>query len=234
MAMSVNDQVIGFLEDDPDQADLIGRWLELAGYRTRLFSSAAEFRRRQGSEAIDLLLLDWMLPDASGLEVVAWIRSSANARLPVIFLTARGTEADLVRGLNAGSDDYVIKPAKQQELIARVAAVLRRLGLAGVDGEAFEVPPYKVDSKRRRISFAGSEIELTPREFELATFLFRRHGRIVSRDSLLENVWNMSSAVSTRTVDTHISRLRKKLELNGEHGWRLAAVYQHGYRLEQT
>ncbi|HPG94841.1 MAG TPA: response regulator transcription factor [Dokdonella sp.] len=232
--MSVNDQVIGFLEDDPDQADLIGRWLELAGYRTRLFSSAAEFRRRQGSEAIDLLLLDWMLPDASGLEVVDWIRSSANSRLPVIFLTARGTEADLVRGLNAGGDDYVIKPAKQQELIARVAAVLRRLGLAGVDGEAFEVPPYNVDSKRRRISFAGSEIELTPREFELATFLFRRHGRIVSRDSLLENVWNMSSAVSTRTVDTHISRLRKKLELNGEHGWRLAAVYQHGYRLEQT
>ncbi|HOX72903.1 MAG TPA: response regulator transcription factor, partial [Dokdonella sp.] len=221
--MSVNDQVIGFLEDDPDQADLIGRWLELAGYRTRLFSSAAEFRRRQGSEAIDLLLLDWMLPDASGLEVVDWIRSSANSRLPVIFLTARGTEADLVRGLNAGGDDYVIKPAKQQELIARVAAVLRRLGLAGVDGEAFEVPPYNVDSKRRRISFAGSEIELTPREFELATFLFRRHGRIVSRDSLLENVWNMSSAVSTRTVDTHISRLRKKLELNGEHGWRLAA-----------
>jgi DNA-binding response OmpR family regulator len=232
--MSKLDPVIGFLEDDTDQADLILHWLEQAGYRTRMFASAAEFRRRQGAEAIDLLLLDWMLPDASGPEVADWIRSSANANLPIIFLTVRGSEADVVRGLNAGGDDYVVKPAKQQELIARVGAVLRRLGLEGVDGESFEVPPYTVDPKRQRISVGEQTTELTPREFELASFLFRRHGRIVSRDALLENVWNVNASVSTRTVDTHVSRLRKKLELNGEHGWRLSAVYQHGYRLEQT
>jgi DNA-binding response OmpR family regulator len=228
------DPVIGFLEDDSDQADLILYWLEQAGYRTRLFTSAAEFRRRQGSEAIDLLLLDWMLPDANGPEVVEWIRASPNARLPIIFLTARSSEADVVRGLNAGGDDYVVKPAKQHELVARVAAVLRRLGLEGGDGDAFELPPYRVDPKRQRIRFDDRDVELTPREFELAAFLFRRHGRIVSRDALLENVWNMNASVSTRTVDTHVSRLRKKLELNGEFGWRLSAVYQHGYRLEQA
>ncbi len=232
--MSNSELVIGFLEDDPDQSDLILHWLETAGYRTRLFQSAAEFRRRLGSEAIDLLLLDWMLPDASGIDVIEWIRSSANARLPVIFLTARTSEADMVRGLNAGGDDYVVKPAKQRELIARVASVLRRIGIEGVDSGQYDLPPYRVDTRRRRISYDGKEVELTPREFELATYLFRRHGRIVSRDALLENVWNMNASVSTRTVDTHVSRLRKKLDLNGEYGWRLAAVYQHGYRLEQT
>lgn len=226
--------IIGFLEDDPDQAVLVEHWLKQAGYRVRLFTTAAEFRRRQGVEAIDLLLLDWMLPDAIGPEVLEWVRDSANARLPVIFLTARGSEADLVRGLNSGGDDYVVKPARQSELIARVSAVLRRIGFGGDEQESFELPPYRVDAAHRRISFGDKEIELTPREFDLAVFIFRRHGRIVSRDSLLENVWNMSAAVTTRTVDTHISRLRKKLELNGEHGWRLAAVYQHGYRLEQA
>ncbi len=231
--MSNSDLVIGFLEDDPDQSDLILHWLDQAGYKTRLFRTAAEFRRRQGAEAVDLLLLDWMLPDSTGPEVIEWIRSSANASLPVIFLTARNSEADMVRGLNAGGDDYVVKPAKQNELIARVAVVLRRIGIESVDRGQFDLPPYSVDMRRRRISWNGKEVELTPREFELAIFLFRRHGRIVSRDSLLENVWNMNASVSTRTVDTHVSRLRKKLDLNGEHGWRLVAIYQHGYRLEQ-
>lgn len=226
--------VIGFLEDDPDQAVLVEHWLKQAGYRVRLFSSAAEFRRRQGVESVDLLLLDWMLPDATGPEVLQWVRDSANARLPVIFLTARGSEADLVRGLNSGGDDYVVKPARQSELMARVSAVLRRIGFGADEQESFELPPYQINATHRRISFGDKQIELTPREFDLAAFIFRRHGRIVSRDSLLENVWNMSAAVSTRTVDTHVSRLRKKLELSGEHGWRLAAVYQHGYRLEQA
>lgn len=227
-------QVIGFLEDDPDQADLVTAWLEAAGYRTRVYPSASEFRRRQGNEAIDLLLLDWMLPDAIGPDVLAWIRSSTNARLPVIFLTARDSEADLVRGFEVGGDDYVVKPVRQPELLARVAAVLRRVGPEGSGQADLELPPYRIDAQRRRIACAGNEFELTPREFELASFLFRRHGRIVSRDALLEHVWNLSPAVSTRTVDTHVSRLRKKLGLNGENGWRLAAVYQHGYRLEQT
>ena len=233
--MKNSDLVIGFLEDDPDQAELILHWLESAGYRTRMFQSAAEFRRRQGSEAIDLLLLDWGLPDSSGPEVIEWIRASANSRLPVIFLTARNSEADMVRGLNAGGDDYVVKPAKQHELVARVAAVLRRIGIeAADDGGKFELTPYRVDVRRRRIAYEGRDVELTPREFELAIYLFRRHGRIVSRDALLENVWNVNASVSTRTVDTHVSRLRKKLDLNGEFGWRLAAIYQHGYRLEQV
>lgn len=225
--------VVGLLEDDPDMAALVGQWLEDAGYATRWFRSVTQYRRRQGSEAIDLLLLDWMLPDGTGIDVIAAIRSSANNRLPVIFLTARDAEDDLVRGLSSGGDDYVIKPPKQRELIARVNAALRRQSGDGDTAEMIELSPYCVDVKRRRVSIEGRDIDLTQREFDLASFLFRRHGRIISRDALLENVWNLTSAVSTRTVDTHISRLRKKLALNGDNGWRLAAIYQHGYRLEQ-
>lgn len=232
--MSSPDAVVGLLEDDPDMAALVGHWLEEAGYAVRIYRHVAEYRRRQGSEAIDLLLLDWMLPDGSGIEVIESIRTSPNRNLPVIFLTARDAEDDMVRGLASGGDDYVVKPPKQRELLARVQALLRRYGGAGDAGETIELAPYRIESRRRRISIGGREVELTQREFDLATFLFRRHGRIISRDALLENVWNLSVAVTTRTVDTHVSRLRRKLELNGEQGWRLAAIYQHGYRLEQV
>jgi DNA-binding response OmpR family regulator len=151
----------------------------------------------------------------------------------VIFLTASGEESAIVEGLAAGADDYVVKPPKQGELLARVAAVLRRRGGEHDGNEALELPPYRVDPQRRQISIDGEPVELTQREYELACYLFRRQGRIVSRDALLENVWNLAGDVSTRTVDTHISRLRKKLGLSGENGWRLTAVYQHGYRIEQ-
>jgi two-component system, OmpR family, response regulator RegX3 len=227
------DLVVGLLEDDADQAAIVAQWLEEAGYTVRVFRTAAEFRRRQGVESIDLLLLDWVLPDTAGIDVLGWIRASGNSRLPVIFLTARDAEEDLVRALAAGGDDYVVKPAKRLELLARVNALLRRHGANGADGE-LDLGPYRIDMQRRRITLEGREVELTQREFELANFLFRRQGRIVGRDALLENVWNLNGAVSTRTVDTHVSRLRKKLHLDGGHGWRLAAIYQHGYRLEQV
>ena len=228
------DRVIGLLEDDADQAVLVREWLEESGYTVRVYRTASEFRRRHGGESIDLLLLDWMLPDTPGIEVLDAIRTSASGKLPVIFLPARGAEEDLVRGLASGGDDYVIKPAKKRELIARVSAVLRRHGGNGENDGELDLPPYRLDPRRRRISLNGRDVELTQREFDLANFLFRRQGRIVGREALLANVWNLSNAVSTRTVDTHVSRLRKKLDLNGENGWRLAAVYQHGYRLEHV
>lgn len=224
---------VGCLEDDQDQAALLRLWLEHAGYGCAVFRTATDFRRRLGSEAVDLLLLDRSLPDATGMEVLSFIRQSSNASLPVIFLTASGAESDIVEGLAAGADDYVVKPPKQGELLARVAAVLRRRG-ADVEGaDIVEMPPYRLDTQRRQILIDGQPVELTQREYELANYLFRRQGRIVSRDALLENVWNLAGDVTTRTVDTHISRLRKKLGLAGEHGWRLTAVYQHGYRIEQ-
>ncbi len=222
---------VGCVEDDPDQVGLLRLWLEQAGYGCAVFRTASDFRRGLGNEAVDLVLLDRALPDATGFEVLSWIRQSPNAGLPVIFLTASGEESDIIEGLAAGADDYVVKPPKQGELLARVAAVMRRRG-GDVDGvDVLELPPYQIDPQRRQVSVGGKAAELTQREYELACYLFRRQGRIVSRDALLENVWNRGG-VTTRTVDTHISRLRKKLGLSGEHGWRLTAVYQHGYRIE--
>ena len=231
--MSAVTWTVGCVEDDPDQTALLRLWLEHAGYGCAVFRTANDFRRRLGNEAVDLVLLDRSLPDATGLEVLAWIRQSSNAQLPVIFLTASGEESAIVEGLAAGADDYVVKPPKQRELLARVAAVLRRRGGDTEGAETLELPPYRIDPQRRQVSVNGESIELTQREYELAWYLFRRQGRIVSRDALLENVWNLAGDVSTRTVDTHISRLRKKLGLSGENGWRLTAVYQHGYRIEQ-
>lgn len=228
--------VVGLLEDDQDQAELIRVWLEAAGYQVRWYPESKDFRRNLGAESIDVLLLDWNLgTQTTGLEVLEWMRQSAHQRLPVLFLTARTSEQDIVTGLQAGADDYVVKPAKQAELLARLQSVLRRTGV-GMQTASWmaEVAPYEIDVERRSISIAGEPVELTDREFDLASYLFRRQGRIVSREALLENVWNVSGDVNTRTVDTHVSRLRKKLQLAGEHGWALSAVYQHGYRLEQA
>ncbi len=225
---------IGLVEDDTDQSGLFAQWLSEAGYRVRQFGSAAEFRRRLGAESVDVVVLDWLLPDTPGIEVLDWLRHSTQSQLPVIFLTAKTGEQDIVQGLAAGADDYVLKPPRRAELLARIDAVLRRTGVSSVDPILRDVPPFEIDTQKRRVSLNGEAIKLTDREFDLAAFVFRRHGRIVSRETLLEQVWKLSSAVTTRTVDTHMSRLRKKLQLNGEHGWRLTAVYQHGYRLEQA
>lgn len=231
--MTVRQNLIGLLEDDPDQAALFRLWLESHGYATRLYPQAGEFRRKLGAESVDLLLLDWNLPDESGIEVLRALRASG-VRLPVIFLTARNEEEDIVAGLRAGADDYLTKPPKQGELLARVGALLRRVGFQGEQAEDEDAQPYRIEVPKRRVSLNGREILLTEREFDLALFLFRRRGRVVSRDALLEGVWNIRGDVATRTVDTHVSRLRKKLELGGENGWRLNAVYQHCYRLEQA
>lgn len=225
--------LIGLLEDDEELTHLLVYWLTGAGYLVHVYPTGAEFRRHQGARSIDLLILDWNLPDESGLSILRSLRE-ADLTLPVLFLTARSGEDDIVAGLREGADDYVSKPAAQRELLARVGALLRR---SQPRAEAFEeegIEPFHIDLARRRIELSGQEVALTEREFDLAVFLFRRQGRVVSREMLLESIWNIRGDVATRTVDTHVSRLRKKLGLDGESGWRLNAVYQHGYRLERA
>lgn len=224
---------IGLVEDDPDQADLATHWLQAAGYRCVHYASAADFRRGRGRHAADLLLLDWELPDSDGVTLLNEVRSdSATGGTPIIMLTVRADEDDIVHALRAGADDYIVKPPTRGVLLARIQAVLRRTQLSpGIDDIDFA--PYEFDSDRARVLIQGEDADLTQREFELALYLFRRHGRIIRRETLLESVWQIAASVPTRTVDTHISRLRRKLKLDGIHGWRLVAVYQHGYRLER-
>lgn len=225
---------IALLEDDQEQADLMVRWLADAGHNCSHFSNGPEFLRNTLRESYDLLMLDWMLPEMSGLDVLRKVRQSGKNFTPVIFITARDDESDIVRALEAGADDYMSKPVRYKELVARVAALARRAS-GGRDPEDLpETAPYSFDLKRKTVRLGDEEVELTHREFDLALFMFRHTGRVVSRSHILESIWGMHGAdLNTRTVDTHISRLRKKLHINEANGWQLSAIYQHGYRLER-
>ena len=225
---------IALLEDDQEQAELMVKWLADAGHNCSHYDNGKDFLRKALRESYDLLMLDWMLPQLSGLEVLQKIRQSGKNFTPVIFITARDEEADIVRALEAGADDYMAKPIRYKELVARVAALARRAAGGRAPDELPDTEPYRFDLKRKTVGLGDEEVELTHREFDLALFMFRNCGRVVSRSHILESIWGMHGAdLNTRTVDTHISRLRKKLQLNESNGWQLSAIYQHGYRLER-
>ncbi len=223
------------MEDDVDQAELIAVWLKSAGHTVNHFSSSRSFLREVLRDSYDLLVLDWIVPDMDGVEVMTRVRSSARHYTPVLFVTAKDTEDDVVAALGAGADDYMAKPLSQREFVARVSAVVRRGNVDAGKNEMPELTPYEVKLDRKQISLDGEQVELTHREFDLAVFMFRNAGRVVSRSHILESIWGIHGAdLNTRTVDTHISRLRKKLKIGPEKGWKLSAIYQHGYRLERT
>lgn len=225
---------IAILEDDQDQADLVRLWLEEAEHTITVFATGEDFLRGVKKESFDIYLLDWMLPDISGLDVLKKLRSGNRDDTPVMLATTRHEEKDIVAALDAGADDYLVKPVRRRELIARLDALCRRYGVIDDASQPLDVEPYSLDLTSKTLRLRGNPITLTNREFELALFLFRQEGRAISRNHILETIWDIDSPdVSTRTVDTHISRLRKKMQVNDNNGWKLAAIYQHGYRLER-
>lgn len=217
------------LEDDHDQAELVMHWLKEKGNQCQHFVNGREFIEKLPYEKPDLLILDWNVPGISGLEILNWVRSSDFSDLPVIFATTRGQDEDLVKALDQGADDYLVKPIKEIELIARVNALHRRHNNANQTN--LNCDPYEFNRNEEIVSFDGNDIKLTSKEFQLAFYFFNNPDRLIARDYLLETIWTKNSAITTRTVDTHISRLRKKLKLDGSTGWKLASVYHKGYRL---
>ncbi|MDH0681839.1 response regulator transcription factor [Achromobacter animicus] len=223
---------IASLEDDLDQARRIQQVLTAAGYDCTSYHQSRDLLAALRTETYDLVLLDWHLPDIDGDDVVRWLRTHIGARIPVIFLTNRSAEDDLVEGLRAGADDYIVKPMRPLELLARVAALLRRSQIAEPVDQTIEVARYRVDPAARAISLDDVAISLAPKEFELALLFFRNVGRLMSRDMLAECVWNREIPATSRTLDTHLSNIRQKLQLRPQHGVRLTSSYALGYRLE--
>jgi len=223
---------IAILEDDPDQLALLQRWLVQDGHDVHGYVSGREAMTRATRESFDMFVLDWQVPDVSGPEVLQWLRSNVSRQVPILFVTVRDSEQDIVFALESGADDYMIKPARQSELLARVHALLRR-AYPREENQQMSFPPFEIDAKRGEIRRDGNKVELTPKEFDLAVVLFRNIGRLMSRGHLQESVWGRSGDLATRTVDTHVSQVRKKLDLRAESGYRVVPVYNYGYRLEQ-
>ncbi|MCP4046183.1 MAG: response regulator transcription factor [Gammaproteobacteria bacterium] len=224
---------VGILEDDLDQAEYYKTLLEDRNYKVTHCVSGLEFIRLIQSKGFDFLILDWDVPVMDGLDVLKWVRSNLQWEVPTLFLTITDAEESIVEALEAGADDYLTKPIKPKEFLARVAAVARRAGLGPTRVDKIAIGDYVLDHKLQQCFKSGELVKLTNREFELAFFLFENQGKILSREYLLNRVWSISASVNTRTVDTHISRLRSKLELFPENSWQLSSVYHFGYRLEQ-
>jgi two-component system response regulator RegX3 len=234
-ARELTDMRIALLEDEQDQADLVSTWVRAAGHSCHVFMRGKDLVRAAKRESFDLFLLDWEVPGMSGEEVLVWIRAKVTEQVPVLFVTARQREEDIVHALSSGADDYMVKPLGKLELLARIDALARRVRTGQRQGEdVLEYGRLCVDCHSRQVKLDGQEVTLTQKDYELAVFLLHNIGRLLSRGHLLEAVWGQSAEINTRTIDTHVSRIRGKLALTPENGWRLSAVYQHGYRLERV
>jgi two-component system, OmpR family, response regulator RegX3 len=224
---------IAILEDDPDQLTLLKRWISEDGHDVHAYLSGRETMKHAHRESFDLFVLDWQVPDVSGAEVLTWLRSNISRSVPVLFVTVRDSEQDIVFALEHGADDYMVKPVRRQEMLARMHALLRR-AYPSEEKKLLSFPPFDIDIQRSEVRRDGSRIELTPKEFELTVTLFRNIGRLLSRGHLQESVWGRSGDLATRTVDTHVSQVRKKLDLRPESGYRVVPIYNYGYRLEKV
>lgn len=217
------------VDDEPDITALVAYHLAKAGYRVSTAANGPEALKAAQEERPDVVILDVMLPGASGYDVLAEMRRRDETReVGVILLTARREEADRIRGLSLGADDYLVKPFSPPELALRVSALLRRLGAPAVaSGSTISAGPITIDRSSHRVTVAGQELELTATEYKLLLTLVERRGRVQSRPQLLETVWEAQPDIQTRTVDMHVQRLRAKLRDAGE---LIETVRGFGYR----
>jgi len=219
------------LEDDALQLELFRRAIEGMGHAFRAHLTGAALMKDLRRETFDLLIVDWQLPDTNGPDVVRWVRENVGPNLPILFVTSRHEERDIIEGLGSGADDFMIKPIRVGELTARVTALLRR-AYPAVSSATMEFGPYRFIPDSRTLLISGRPVELKNREYDLALFLFQNAGRLLSRDHLREIIWGQSADVISRSLDTHISRLRSQLELRPSNGYIVTAVYGVGYRFE--
>ncbi|MDQ1920880.1 response regulator transcription factor [Massilia pseudoviolaceinigra] len=224
---------IAVLDNDRSQADLICQVLTSAGHVCQSFDSGKDLLGQLRKDSFDMLVLDWQVADMSGTEVLRRAKEKLPGTTPMMFLTSSSAEDDIVAGITAGADDYMVKPLRRGELVARVQALLRRAYPAQNGAEQLQFGPYIFETRPGRLLMDGNVIEVTHKEFYLALLFFRNIGRPLSRAYIHEAVWIRETALPSRTMDTHVSRVRNKLQLRPENGFRLVPVYSYGYRLEK-
>lgn len=224
---------IAVLDNDRSQADLISQVLTGAGHACQAFDSGKDLLGMLRKDSFDMLILDWQVADLSGAEVVRRAKEKLPSHAPMMFVTGNSAEDDIVAGIGAGADDYMIKPLRRGELLARVQALLRRAYPSQNGAEQLQFGQYVFETRPGRLLMDGSVIDVTHKEFYLALLFFRNIGRPLSRAYIHEAVWIRETAVPSRTMDTHVSRVRNKLQLRPENGFRLVPVYSYGYRLEK-
>jgi len=230
---------VAILDDEPAELRRVEQTLhqmsqpEEDDWSLHSFERGEDLLRELRRNTFDLLILDWQLPDLSGIELLRWTREHMEVPPPAIMLTSRDGENDIVQALNAGADDYVSKPFRPNELKARVAAVLRRHSQQrSAATEVLSFNDLVFDDAELTVNRAGSPIVMTEREYRLARCLFTNLGRPLSREYLYQRFWPHEEMVSSRPLDTHIYRLRNKLGLTADRGWQLLTIYGYGYRLE--
>ena len=218
------------VDDEPTITDVVSRYLERAGYSTRIAGDGADALRIAGESRPDLVVLDLMMPGMDGLEVMRRLRE--HERVSVILLTAKGEHTDRIIGLRLGADDYVVKPFSPAELVARVDAVLRRVNNSPQPEEPIAFEGFELDPVARRVTVRGEEAQLTVREYDLLLHFVRHPGQVFSRDQLMDSVWRYSFYTDTSTVTVHVRRLRAKIEADASNPRWLQTVWGVGYRFQ--
>jgi len=225
---------IALLEDDKAFAEIIKDWLFEANFEVDHFKNGLDFLRKFPNTQYDLCIFDWALPDMEGPDVMVSIKLRSNKIPPIIFLTGHSEEEDIIRVIDSGADDYIVKPASRQLLMARINALIRRTTSQNTIETKYDFGVLKLDAQHRLITLKDEEVKLTDKEFDLALYFLKNEGMLLSRSHLMHVVWGSTSDIETRKVDVHVSHLRTKLKLTPEYGWKLTSIYQQGYRLEHT
>ena len=224
---------IAIADDEKDVTEFLKAIIEELGHLAVCFSDGTALSQALTRDTFDLVIIDWMMPGKDGMEILKWLDGALDDKPPVIIMTNRTAKADITEALNAGAADYITKPEDRSVIAARINAMLRRNTQAsGAFDTKATYGKYDLDRIEQTVTINGEIVTLTAKEFELADLFFRNADRTLSRNYIMETIWRTTATLATRTLDMHISRVRSKLHLKPENGFRIFTVFGYGYRLE--
>lgn len=224
---------VAVLEDSPSQVEWVSKLLQSHGHHVFSKGDGDSFIHLLKQQRIDVVLLDWEVPGASGLAVLKWARSNLAPAMPILMVTQRDDEDSIVQALNQGADDYLQKPVRERELLARMAAQLRKATRGAAAPTQFQVGPFSFNLEAKTLTANGRAVNLPTREFDVAALLFRNPGRIITKDVLSKHIWGAADRKYDASLATYVSNLRSALGLRSRNGYVIATVYNYGYRLER-